>query len=493
MDRNDDTTGPPTITDLEPRPLWRRFHDLTRIPRPSRQEQAIHDWLLAFGRGLGLETIADEAGNVLIRKPASPGREGDPGVVLQGHMDMVAQANADTPHDFARDPIDAVVDGDWVRARGTTLGADNGIGVAAMLALLEAEDLSHGPLEALFTATEESGMDGAFGLAPDLLRGRYLINTDSEDEGVLTIGCAGGANVDSHIRYAPEPLAGTWEGARLAVTGLRGGHSGVDIHRGRGNAVALLFRVLANGAARRDLRIQSLDAGSLRNAIPREAFADLALPAGELAAFTALAAELEQTLRAELEAADPELRIRVTPQPAGGHWLGQSLQERLIDAVRTCPHGVLRMSDAVPGLVESSSNLAIVRTGEGVVEIRNLVRSSLESARDDICDRLAGLFRLAGAENSINGHYPGWRPDPDSGLLRQVRAAYRELFGRDPEVGAMHAGLECGVIGARYPAMEMISFGPTIRFPHSPDERVEIATVTRFWELLTGVLARLGR
>ena len=480
------------IVGLEPRPLWRLFHRLTRIPRPSRHEEAIREWLAGFGRELGLETITDDAGNVLIRKPAVPGREGDAGVVLQGHMDMVAQANAGSDHDFTRDPIRTRIDGDWVCAEGTTLGADNGIGVAAMLAVLQSRELSHGPVEALFTATEETGMDGAFGLQPDLLRGRYLLNTDSEDEGVLCIGCAGGANVDSDIPYTPQPLTGDWRGMQLAVTGLRGGHSGVDIHRGRGNAVALLFRLLRHGAQECDLRILSLDAGSLRNAIPREAFAGVAVPAGRVQAFSDLLSRLAQEIGQELAAVEPELRIRASPrEPERPAWLGAALQQRLIEAVRACPGGVLRMSDSMPGLVESSNNLAIVRTAEGRVEIRNLVRSSVESARDDICDRLAGLFRLAGAESAIGGIYPGWRPDPEAPLLQLVQGVYRELFGTAPEVGAMHAGLECGIIGATFPGLQMISFGPTIRFPHSPAERVHIPSVARFWRLLCGVLAAL--
>lgn len=430
---------------------------------------------------------------MIIRKPATPGREQWPGVVLQGHMDMVPQANAGSHHDFTRDPIVTRIDGEWVTAEGTTLGADNGIGVAAMLAVLEADDLVHGPLEALFTCTEETGMDGAFGLQPGSLEGKILINTDAEEEGVLCIGCAGGANVDAELAFRREPLERDRAGFRLSVTGLRGGHSGVDIHLGRGNAIALLFRILQQGADRHDLRICAIEAGNMRNAIPREAFADLALPGSRVQAFRDDVACWQSLLAAELAAVEPDLAVRLEPgSGAPGEAMDAAAQGRLIDAIRACPTGVLRMSDRMPGLVESSSNLAIVKTEPDRVLIHNLVRSSVDTAREDICGRLQSLFRLAGAGSRVGGEYPGWQPKPDAPILALVQDCYQALFGRPPEIGAMHAGLECGIIGARFPELEMISFGPTIRFPHSPDERVHIPSVERFWRLLTRVLSSIG-
>lgn len=480
------------IESLSPPAVWRQFNKLTQIPRPSRHETAVREYLAAFGRDRELETLVDEVGNVIISKPATGGREKRPTVILQGHMDMVPQANAGNRHDFTRDRITTRVDGDWVKAQGTTLGADNGIGVAAILAVMESADLEHGPLEALFTCNEESGMDGAFGLKPAVLKGKLLINTDAEDEGVLCIGCAGGANVNSRLGFREQSIEKDWVTRRLSVTGLRGGHSGVDIHRGRGNAVALLFRLLKSAVTEFNLRIKSVDAGNMRNAIPREAFAIVAVGPGNAKALDDSLERWRSIFTAELKHADPEVRITletVETEPNG--WMDHATAVRLTHAVRACPSGVMRMSDEMPGLVESSNNLAIVRAGKGVIEIKNLVRSSVDSSRDDICGKLASLFTLAGADTSFDGHYPGWQPDLSSSLLQLVRQVYRERFGSDAKTGAIHAGLECGIFRAAYPDIEMISFGPTIRYPHSPDERVEISSVGRFWELLVGVLAKV--
>ena len=435
----------------------------------------------------------DDVGNVIICKPASSGKAHCRPLVLQGHMDMVPQANAGRRHDFTRDPITTRIEGEWVMADGTTLGADNGIGVAAMLAVLEADDLPHGPLEALFTCTEETGMDGAFGLQPGVLQAEILINTDSEEEGTLCIGCAGGANVDSQFLFQGERLEGDWSGFRLSVTGLKGGHSGVDNHRGRGNAIALLFRILQQGADQHGLRICAIDAGNMRNAIPREAFAELMVPFSQVDAFTDSVTRWQPLLAGELSEVEPGLIVGLEPRPeVASTWLGATTQEHLIHAIRACPHGVLRMSERMPDLVESSNNLAIVQTEESRILVRNLVRSSVDTARDDICGRLRSLFHLAEAATEVNGEYPGWQPEPDSKILALVQRSYQALFQKPAEVGAMHAGLECGIIGATYPGMEMISFGPTIRFPHSPDERVHIPSVKRFWLLLTRVLAEIG-
>ncbi|MCB1879780.1 MAG: aminoacyl-histidine dipeptidase [Gammaproteobacteria bacterium] len=480
------------IESLSPAAVWRQFSRLTQIPRPSRHEAQVREYLADFGRHRRLETLVDAVGNVIIFKPATRGREERPTLILQGHMDMVPQANAGSRHDFTRDPITTRVDGDWVTAQGTTLGADNGIGVAAILAVLESKELEHGPLEALFTCNEESGMDGAFGLKPAVLKGRLLINTDAEDEGVLCIGCAGGVNVNTKLGYRELSIDSGWITHRLSVTGLRGGHSGVDIHRGRGNAVAMLFRLLKDAVTEFNLKIKSVDAGNMRNAIPREAFALVAVEPANAAAFGDALERWRSVFAAELKRADPEVRITletVAAEPDG--WMDDAAALRLVHAVCACPSGVMRMSDDMPDLVESSNNLAIVRAAKGVIEIQNLVRSSVDSARDDICGKLASLFTLAGADTSYDGHYPGWQPDLSSPLLQLVRQVYRERFDGDATIGAIHAGLECGIIRTAYPDVEMISFGPTIRFPHSPDERVEIGSVGRFWELLVGVLEKV--
>ena len=481
-----------TIATLPPIALWQKFYRLTRIPRPSCHERRVREYLTAFGQDLGLETLIDDAGNVLIRKPAAPGYEQRAPLILQGHMDMVPQANADSTHDFAKDPITTRIDGDWVTAERTTLGADNGIGVAAMLAILGANDLQHGPLEVLFTSNEEIGMHGAFGLKPGVLSGKMLINTDMEEEGELCIGCAGGANVNSRLMYREEPVAADWVSYRLCITGLRGGHSGVDIHRGRGNAVALLFRLLKHLQSDFAVRIKSLDAGNLRNAIPREAFCLVAVEPPCAPALTASVKHWQSIFSAELKQTEPQLQIALEAVDLGTDgWIDLSNAQRLVHAICACPSGVIRMSDEIPGLVESSNNLAIVRSAEGEIHIHNLVRSSIDSARDDLCGRLASLFTLAGAETWFDGQYPGWLPDLSASLLDHVRQTYRELFGVEAKISAVHAGLECGILGAAYPGVEMISFGPTIRNPHSPDERVEIKSVARFWDLLVNVLARV--
>jgi len=484
--------SPESIAQLHPTALWKHFHQLSGIPRPSRHEQGVRDYLQVFAASHGLEELVDEVGNVIIRKPATPGMEESIPVVLQGHMDMVPQANAGSRHVFTRDPISTRIEGEWVIAEGTTLGADNGIGMAAMLGVLASVDLTHGPLEALFTCNEEDGMDGAFGLRPGLLRAGILINTDSEDEGVLCIGCAGGANVSSRFEYREEPVTGDWSLFNLSVTGLKGGHSGVDIHRGRGNAVLLLFRILKQAMNEQDLRIAALDAGNMRNAIPREGFAQVGVPTVQREGFVQALAGWESTLTAELGGVEPDLRVRVDPLngvPAG--WIEEGVQQRLTHAIAACPSGVVRMSDGMPGLVETSTNLSIVRSEKGVIEVHSLVRSSVDSAREAVCGGLVSLFELAGAATEIDGQYPGWKPDVQSPILGLVREAYLQRFGEPAEIGAIHAGLECGILSGNYPEMDMISFGPTIRFPHSPDERVRIPSVERFWLLLVDVLSRI--
>lgn len=478
------------IRELSPREVWRHFYSLTRIPRPSRHEEEVRAFIADFAQSLGLETTIDDAGNLIIRKPATPGREDRKGIILQAHLDMVPQKNAATPHDFLSDPIEPVVEGGWVHARGTTLGADNGIGVAAAMAVLESDSLQHGSIEALFTVEEESGMSGAMGLKPGLLRGEILMNLDSEEEGELFIGCAGGLDATMSFSYGEQAVPEGYAGFVIATRGLRGGHSGMDIDLGRGNANKIMNRVLQEGYLRHGLLLASIEGGSLRNAIPRESTATVALPASQAASFLEELAVLAEAIKKELSAADPGLQIEAVPAAVPVRVIEEAVFGRLLDAIRACPAGVMRMSCEMAGLVETSNNLAIVKSGDGLVAVECLLRSSVDSARDDLAAMLRSLFDLAGAAVAFDGGYPGWKPDPASPILGSMREIYAGKFGKNPEVRAVHAGLECGIIGAAYPALDMISFGPTIRYPHSPDEKVEISSVGKFWDFLVETLRR---
>ncbi len=479
------------IAKLSPQTVWKHFYQLTQIPRPSHHEAAVQAYVIQIGESLGLSVWRDQADNILIRKPASAGMESAPGIILQGHLDMVPQADSGTPHDFTKDPIPLQLEQEWITAAGTTLGADNGIGVAAALAVLESRQLKHGPIEALFTSNEEDGMTGAFGLASDLLQGSLLLNMDSEDEGILCIGCAGGANASAQLRYTPEPLDPGWLGYRLSVSGLKGGHSGVDIHRGRGNANKLLCRLLMAAESAGGIRLSALSGGNMRNAIPREAMAALSVPASHANAVKTVIENLSNAIKSELQRVEPDLTIDLQPETASGQGLPPAIQQGLLDVLMACPNGVMRMSDSMPGLVESSTNLSIVNAVDGHIEMKCLIRSSVDSSRDELCAVHRSLFRLMGADTVIDGEYPGWRPNPESPLLRTMRDAYQDIFDTEAEIGAIHAGLECGIIGGKYPHLDMISFGPTIRYPHSPAERMHIPSVQRFWDLLVATLARL--
>ncbi|MFM9271439.1 aminoacyl-histidine dipeptidase [Halomonas elongata] len=480
------------LEQLAPRPLWRHFRTLCDTPRPSGHEAALVAHLEAWADGLGLAHDRDTFGNLRIRKPASPGHEQAPGVILQGHLDMVAQANADHPHDFTRDPIATYVEDGWLHARDTTLGADNGMGVAAALAILEDDDLVHGPLEALFTLEEESSMGGALNLAEDWLEGEILLNLDSEDRGQVYIGCAGGADV---LVDAQLPTTGLDEGEvsmRLALTGLTGGHSGLDIDKGRGNANRLLVRALRR-LEDCDARLVDYHGGTLRNALPREAFATLALPAEELEAARTRLEALEQELRDELAGVDDGLRLTLGPSDAeDAAALTHDASRLLVNALHVAPCGVERMSTAVPGVVETSNNLGVVSLEHGRFHLCALVRSLRDSARADIADRFHALFELIGARTRVENAYPGWTPAPDSPLLARFRTLHRERLGADPAVKVIHAGLECGILGAKYPALSMISFGPSIRGAHSPDERMEIDSVAEFWDMLRALVEDLA-
>ena len=476
---------------LEPRAVWQNFYNLTRIPRPSGHEEKIRSFIAGFGRDLGLETIVDEAGNVIIRKPASPGMENRKGVILQAHLDMVPQKNSGTLHDFENDPIETIVDGDWVRARGTTLGADNGMGVAAAMAVLESTSMLHGPIEVLLTSEEETGMYGAVGLKPGLLKGEILMNLDSEDEGELFIGCAGGVNATLTFSYDEQAVPAGYTGFGIRVTGLRGGHSGMDIHLGRGNANKIMNRLLYEAHARYRVQLASIDGGTLRNAIPREAFATVALPAAKAEEFVEALSILTGEIKYELATADPALNIEVAPAVTPDTVIDEAVVARFLNAVYACPNGVMRMSSEMEGLVETSGNLAIVSSGDGAIKIACLLRSSVDSARRDLETMIKSLFDLAGAVSVFDKGYPGWKPNPDSAILKKMQEIYHAKFGKRPEVKAVHAGLECGIIGGTYSGLDMISFGPTIRYPHSPDEKVLIPSVQKFWDFLVESLGNV--
>ncbi len=476
------------ILDLEPKPIWKHFHSLTQIPRPSKKEGKIIEFMKQFGQSLGLETIVDAVGNVIIRKPATPGMEDRLGVVLQGHLDMVPQKNSDKVHDFEKDPIEAYVDGEWVRANGTTLGSDNGMGVAAAMAVLEDKTLRHGLIEALFTVDEESGMTGAFNLQPGLLKGDILLNMDSEDEGELYIGCAGGINGNFKFHYKEEPVPAGMHAYMINISGLKGGHSGLDIALGRGNSCKIMIRLLEHGAKDHGLRLAAIEAGNMRNAIPREATALVLMPASEQAKFDTCFGKLVSKIKAELSVTEPDLSISIEPAQLPKFMIDADAQNRMIKAVYGCPSGVMRMSDAMPGLVETSTNLSIVKSANGVIEIICLLRSSVDSAKHDLVAMMGSIFELAGAEVNFNGEYPGWKPNPDSTILKHMQSVYNKHYGKVPEIKAIHAGLECGILGAAYPNWDMISFGPTIRHPHSPDEKVKIETVAKFYDYLVKTL-----
>lgn len=476
------------ILNLEPKALWENFYSLTQIPRPSKHEEKIQEFMLKFGKSLGLETEKDAVGNVMIRKPATPGMENRKGIVMQGHLDMVPQKNNDTKHDFQLDPIDAWIDGDWVKARGTTLGADNGMGVAAAMAVLASKELVHGPVEALFTCDEETGMTGAFGLQGGWLKGDILLNMDSEDEGELYVGCAGGVNGSIEFEYDEMIVPKGYAPYKLIVKGLKGGHSGLDINLGRGNANKLLVRFLKYATREMDVRLAEINGGGMRNAIPREAYAVVVVPNEAVPEFLAAVSKYEAIYGAELNMAEPNLSFKAEETDKPKSLIDERVQDDMIDAVYACPNGTIRLSDSMPGLVETSTNLATVKSENGVISVKCLLRSSVDSAKDDLCEQVESVFSLAGAMVRFDGAYPGWKPNMDSAILQQMKVIYENKFGRVPEVKAIHAGLECGILGGNYPHWDMISFGPTMRFPHSPDEKVNIPTVQKFWDFLVETL-----
>ncbi|RKD91257.1 aminoacyl-histidine dipeptidase [Mangrovibacterium diazotrophicum] len=478
------------ISKLEPTALWENFYALTQIPRPSHHEEKVQEYVYNFGVNLGLETTKDKAGNIIIRKPATPGFEDKKGVILQAHLDMVPQKNSDKEHDFVTDPIETYIDEDWVKANGTTLGADNGIGAAAVMGVLASTSLEHGPIEALFTATEETGMDGAEGLKAGVMKGEIMLNTDSEDEGELYVGCAGGEDLTVEFEFKKKEMPKNFIGGRLSVTGLKGGHSGMDIILQRANANKVFFRILNMAFEKCGARLISIDGGSLRNAIPREAFGLLAVKKKKWDKLTKLVAKLEKEIKAEFELREPDMKIVLEPEDVISKLIDKRTQLRLTKSILACPNGVIRMSDSMPGLVETSSNLAVVKSDakHKTIRLAFLMRSSIDSVKADFGQRMKALFSMAGAKVKFSGAYPGWNPNMESPILKTMQAVYEQKYGKIPEIKAIHAGLECGILGGTYPKWDMISFGPTIRFPHSPDEKVNIPSVAKFWDFMVETL-----
>ncbi len=475
-----------TIKDLQPKLVWEIFDQITAVPRPSKREEKIIAYLVDFAVKHGLEYQKDEIGNVVIRKPATAGFEDRPTVVLQSHMDMVCEKNSDTVHNFDTDPISTqIVDG-WVKAQGTTLGADCGIGMAAALAVLVDENIENGAVEALFTVDEETGLTGAFNLGEGMLRGKYLINLDSEDEGELFIGCAGGVDTLAKFDYTVESLPADYCYYRIAVSGLKGGHSGDDIDKGLGNANKILAAFLYD-AQRYGIRLGIFDGGNLRNAIPREAYAVVAVPEHTALLFETALATYISAVKALYAPTEPNLKI-VVSEAALQPVVDEDSHSALLAALVGVPNGVLAMSQTMKGLVETSTNLASVKFVENKIVVTTSQRSSVERAKRDAMHSVEAVFALAGAEVEHSDGYPGWTPNPASSLLSWTEEAYQKLFGAEAKVRAIHAGLECGLFLEKYPHLEMVSFGPTLRGVHSPDERLEIASVDKFWRLLVEVL-----
>ena len=482
-----------SLLSLQPERLWFYFSEVLKIPRPSKKEEQIITYLVNFGKEHKLETINDSAGNVIIRKPASPGLEQAPSVCLQGHVDMVCEKDAEVVHDFEKDPIQTYIEDGWLRARGTTLGADNGIAVATMLALLEAKGITHGPLECLFTVDEETGLTGAFGLDTNVLKSRILLNLDSEDDGEFFIGCAGGKDTIIELAIKTDTVPQGYKSFRMKVSGLQGGHSGDDIHKNRGNANKILNRFLWESSSKYGIRVSSFEGGNLRNAIAREAFSIFMVPAENIQPVKSFADLYLKDLKFEFRVSEPDLKIDLEETDMPKSILDRTTQDYLLNSLYACPHGVIAWSQDVPNFVETSTNLASVKMQEGLIKVATSQRSSIESAKDDICNMVVAAFKLTGASIEHSDGYPGWAPNPNSKVLELCVSSYETLFGRKPVVRAIHAGLECGLIGDKYPGMDMISYGPTMRGVHSPSERLEISTVGKFWTLTLDILHKIAK
>ncbi len=477
--------------EVEPREVWKHFEALAGIPRPSTQEAAARAYVLKLAEELGLESVVDQAGNVVVRKPAHPGREAAAVTALQGHLDMVCEKNEGTRFNFEKDAIRLVRREDWLYADGTTLGADNGVGVAAALAVMESKTIQHGPMEFVFTVEEETTLGGASAFKPGVLRARYLLNLDNEALGTVCIGCAGGVNTRAWRKVVFQ-LAGAGEGFWVKVSGLRGGHSGVDIHLGRGNAVRILGGALQRVLEAMPVQIADLRGGSAHNAIPREAAALVVVDATNQERLRRIVEQYADDVRTDLGDFDPELEVTVGRAVKDAtRVLAAGDAKRAVDLMASLPHGVLAMSPDVPGLVQDSTNVATVGVKDGVVEIVTSQRSAIEGSKEMARRLVATVCRMAGFEVEHSGDYPGWKPEPESEIVRRSKAVYEVMYGATPQVIAMHAGLETGVLGKNYPEMQMISIGPQIEHPHSPDERVQISSVAEFWKYLVAVLERL--
>jgi len=483
-----------SLKGLNPTELWNYFEKICEVPRASKKEEKIRQFLIDLAAKHNLSAKTDKAGNLLITKPAAKGREDAPVVVLQTHMDMVCEKNSDKVFDFDHDAIEPVIEGEWVKANGTTLGADCGIGIAAQMAVLSSDTISHGPIECLFTVDEETGLTGAFALEPGFMSGEILLNLDSEDEGELFIGCAGGIDTLGTLYYEAEPAPRGAYALKISVTGLKGGHSGDDIHKGRGNAIKILNRFLWYAAKKYELDIAEFNGGNLRNAIAREAYAVVVLPQSSkedlITDFNMFASEIEN----EYEKTEPKLRLRADSVDVPEHRMSRESRDLLLNILYACPHGVLAWSSRMEGMVETSTNLASVKTGDNhSLEITTSQRSEIESRKMDAARMVESVLRLGNAEVVHTDGYPGWTPNPDSEVLAITVDSYKRLFGHNPVVRSIHAGLECGLFLAKYPKLDMVSFGPTIRNAHSPDESLEIATVDKFWRHLKDVLEHIGK
>lgn len=478
--------------ELKPASVFHYFEEICKVPRPSKKEEKIIAYLKAFGESNKLETKVDEAGNVLIKKPATPGKENLKTVILQSHVDMVCEKNSNVQHDFMTDPIELVIDGDWMKANGTTLGADNGIGVATQLAVLAAHDIEHGPIECLFTVDEETGLSGAFALKEGFLSGEILLNLDSEDEGEMFIGCAGGMDSVGEFEYTKTEIPARYFFFKVGVSGLKGGHSGGDIHLGRGNANKILNRFLSQTFGKYDMYLCEINGGNLRNAIPREAYAVCAVPYEDKESIRVDLNLFTTDIENEYGAVEPDLKLTLESETERPWAIDKDTTGRLLKTIHALHHGVYAMSHDIPGLVETSTNLASVKMKDGdTVKIETSQRSSILSARDDMAATVRAALELGGARVSFGDGYPGWKPNPNSEILKVAEASYKRLFGVDAQVKAIHAGLECGLFLDKYPFLDMISFGPTLRDVHSPDERLEIPTVDKYWKHLLDILANI--
>jgi len=482
-----------TLSQLKPASLWQLFEKICSIPHPSKHEQKISLWIQDWAKELGLAVKEDAVGNLFIKKPATAGMEYRKGIILQAHMDMVPQKNNDTDHDFLTDPIKPYVidSGDWVTAEGTTLGADNGVGLASALAVLASDDVAHGPIEVLVTIDEEAGMTGAFGLEAGWLDGDILINTDSEQEGEVYMGCAGGIDGNANFPLSFEAVPSDYQAFNLSISGLKGGHSGVDIHTGRANANKLLVRFLLDASNDFNIRLTELNGGSLRNAIPREANSSFVIAKDKVATLKTALAEYLATIRTNLGAIETDIdMLLISPEDFEQCWTNAT-QAAILRALNACPNGVQRMSDDIEGIVETSLNLGVINTRGNKFNAMVLIRSLHDDGRLETQRTVQSVFELAGADVTFSGAYPGWKPNPDSAIMQTVRDTYQDLFGKIPAVMVIHAGLECGLFKTAYPNMDMVSIGPTINFPHSPDEKIEIATVEQYWQLLVAVLGNI--